>query len=289
MRIAHISDLHVEVPPRVGQLFSKRALGALNLYVLGRHAHFSPHTASALVDALLREAPDLVLCTGDLTSTATVEEFERARDVLRPVTERFPFLVIPGNHDVYTRGSVGRFATWFGEWANGGEFPFVRHVDGLDVVAVDVVRPDFLSRGLVATPQLERLDALLGVGDAPALVLVHYPLRGRHGAPYGPTTRALANAAELEEVLLRHERVRAVLHGHEHHGFRTEISRGAGRAPLLVLDPGASGYAHLPDRGRTAHFNLYTVDAAGRIDVDRMAYDGERFGPETGGAYASGG
>lgn len=289
MRVAHISDLHVEVPPRVDQLLSKRAVGAVNLYLLGRHAHFSPGTVVALVEALLREAPDLVLCTGDLTSTATPEEFERARAVLQPIVERFPFLTIPGNHDVYTRGSVGRFARCFGEWANGGEFPFVLHQGGVDFVAVDVVRPDWLSRGLLPAEQLARLDALLAGGHAPAVVLVHYPLRGRHGAPYGPTTRALANAAELEAVLTRYDRVVALLHGHEHHGFRAEIPRGDGRPPILVLDPGASGYAFLPERRRTAHFNLYDVDGTGRLDVQRYAYDGERFAPEAGGAYSSGG
>lgn len=288
MRVAHISDLHVEVPPRPAQLLSKRAIGAMNLYLLGRHAHFAPRTVIALVEALLTLKPDLVVCTGDLTATATPEEFARAAELLSPITDRFPFVVIPGNHDVYTRGSVGRFDKWFGAWSNGGAYPFARHHGGVSFVAADVVRPDVLSRGFVPRDQLDRLARLLETGTDPVVVLLHYPLRGRHGAPYGPTSRALANAREIEAILADHERVVAVLHGHEHHGFRTKLPR-AGGGDIHVLDPGASGYAFLPDRGRTAHFNVYDIEGFERFEVERHAFDGERFSPEPGGAYASGG
>ena len=116
LRVAHITDLHVERTPRAGELLNKRAVGAVNLYLLGRKAHFTEATIAGLVEALLREAPDLVVCTGDLTATATEDEFLAARELLAPVLERFPFLVLPGNHDVYTGESVGRFARHFGAW-----------------------------------------------------------------------------------------------------------------------------------------------------------------------------
>jgi 3',5'-cyclic AMP phosphodiesterase CpdA len=284
MRVAHITDLHVERVPSVSQLFNKRALGAVNLYVLGRKAHFTEASIEAAVDAVLASAPDIVVCTGDLTATATPEEFARAAELLAPITSRLPFVVVPGNHDVYTAESVGRFRAHFGAWSNDGVFPFVRSFDGIDFVGVDTVRPDVLSRGLTTPAQLERLDALLASGTAPAVVLQHYPLRDRRGGPYGPATRSLADARRLEDVLARHARVVAVLHGHEHHGYRTELPSGT-----ISLNPGASGYAHLPERRRTAHFNLYDVGSGGAIGVERWAYDGARFAPEVGGAYATGG
>lgn len=287
MRVAHITDLHVEAPPQFAQLLSKRALGAVNLYLLGRSAHFTLRTVEALVDAVVRSEPELVVCTGDLTSTATPQEFERAAALLAPITDRFPFLVLPGNHDVYTTESLGRFQQHFGAWSNGGVYPYVRSHGGVDFVALDVSRPDFLSRGLTPRDQLDALDALLGGGTAPAVVLLHYPLRDRRGGPYGPFTRNLENAVELESVLARHPRVIAVLHGHEHHGYRTLIPRDG--APLPSLNPGASGYAFLPERRRTAHFNLYDIDPTGALGVERYAFDGAVFGPEAGGAYATGG
>ena len=285
LRVAHITDLHVERTPRAGELLNKRAVGAVNLYLLGRKAHFTEATVAGLVEALLREAPDLVVCTGDLTATATEDEFAAARDLLAPVLERFPFLVLPGNHDVYTGESVGRFARHFGAWSNGGTFPFVHAAGGWDFVLADVARPDWLSRGKAGKAQLEALEALLAAGADPAVLLLHYPLRDRHGAPYGPATRALEGAAALEALLARHPRVRAVLHGHEHHGFRVALPG----TDAHILNPGASGYAFLPEKRRTAHFNVYALDASGVATVERHAWDGRAFAPEAGGAYTTGG
>ncbi len=286
MRVAHITDLHVEVAPQIAQLLSKRLLGAVNLYLLGRSAHFTRATVEALVDAVVRAEPDVVVCTGDLTSTATPQEFALAAALLAPITERFPFIVIPGNHDVYTGESSGRFQAYFGEWSNNGAHPWARAFPGVEFVAVDVSRPDTLSRGFTPKAQLSALDSLLHGGDTPVVVLVHYPLRNRRGEPYGPFTRNLENAADLERVLARHPRVVAVLHGHEHHGYRTTIPRDG--APIVSLNPGASGYAFLPERRRTAHFNLYDIQGAS-VGVERFAYDGASFSPEVGGAYTSGG
>lgn len=283
MRVAHLTDLHVEHPPTLAELGNKRLAGAVNLYVLGRHHHFSRAAQTALIPAVAAQAPDLVLCTGDLTATATEAEFVGAAALVAPLRERFPWVAIPGNHDVYTGESVGRFARHF------GAAPAVRteRFGGWDVVAIDVCHPDWLSRGWLGAEGIAALDAELASGSGPALVALHYPLRGRKGDPYGPGTRACVDAREIEAVLLRHERVRLVVHGHEHHGFRTELS-GGGRS-IPIVDPGASGYAYLPARGRTAHFCVYELDDDGLRGVERFRFDGEAFVPEPGGAFATGG
>lgn len=285
MRVAHITDLHVERVPSWGELFNKRFLGAVNLYVLGRRSHFAEASQRALVEAVVDLGPDAVVCTGDLTATATEAEFTAAAELLRPLTDRFPLVVIPGNHDVYTGESVGRFAATFGRWS--GVSPFVQRFGAVDFITLDVSRPALLSTGHASVVQLAALDDLLASGVAPAILLIHYPLRGRTGQPYGPATRNIENAAAIEGLLQRHPRVRAVLHGHEHHGYHTRIPRVG--APLDSYNPGASGYAYLPDKHRTAHFNLYTLDDQGIGAVERFAFDGARFAPEPGGAYATGG
>lgn len=279
MRVAHITDLHVEVPPAVQELFSKRLIGATNLYILGRKDHFSLDTVSALVRKVVELAPDLVVCTGDLTAMASEAEFLKAREMLAPILDRFPFFVIPGNHDVYTGESVGRFGRHFGEWSGNK-----RSFGGLDWLALDVCHPDWMSRGRAGSA-LAELKANLDEGEDPVVVLLHYPLRNRRGERYGPFTRALSDAEGVEE-LLAHPRVRMVLHGHEHHGFRTTVHLGGRDVP--IFDPGASGYAYLPDRRRTAHFNLYQIDPSALNSIDRYTYDGNSFSAEPGGAYASG-
>ncbi len=278
MRIAHITDLHVEVPPRLGQLFNKRLIGATNLYLLGRSHHFSARAVEALVAAVLEQAPDALVCTGDLTATGTPEEFSKARERLDPLLRAFPTRMIPGNHDVYTGESVGRFAEYFGEWCGPATW------QGLHLASLDVCRAHVLSSGYATDAALAALDEELGQHAGPSWILLHYPLRGRKGAPYGPWTRNVENAAAVEALIDRHPGVTAVLHGHEHHGFSTRLPSG-----VPIYNPGASGYNFLPDRRRTAHFNVYDVEAGRVAGISRFAFDGERFLREPGGAYATGG
>ncbi len=282
MRILHVTDIHVERAPGVGELWNKRLAGAVNLYLLGRHHHFSPKAQAALIAATAAIEADVVLCTGDLTATATDAEFAAAAELFAPLRAR-DWLVIPGNHDVYTGESVGRFARHFGPVAPVR----VERRGGWDVVLVDVCHPDWLSRGWLGEGGLAALEAALAGGSAPALVALHYPLRSRRGERYGGAARACIDAEAIEAICVRHPRVRLVVHGHEHHGFRTELPRDGD--PIPVIDPGASGYAFLPKRGRTAHFCVYEVDAAGLRTVERYAFDGERFVSEAGGPFATGG
>lgn len=279
MRLAHITDLHVQRPPGASELFNKRLLGAVNLYVLGRSGHFSATVQQAVPAAVLATHPDRVVCTGDLTATGTDAEFEAARALLGGLGT-LPFDCIPGNHDVYTAESVGRYERYFGESG-------VRRLDigPVDLTCINVCHPDWLSRGYADPPTLAALDQALAASDRPTLLALHYPLRNRLGEPYGPPTRALRNADAVEAMIDRHACVVAVLHGHEHHGLRTTV--GVRQVP--IYNPGACGYAWLPKKHRTAHFNVYEVGPAGIEQVERYAWNGAAFEPEPGGAYESGG
>jgi 3',5'-cyclic AMP phosphodiesterase CpdA len=295
MRIAHITDIHVQRRPRLSELFGKRFLGAANLYIAGRHDHFTPAAQEALVRALQAQELDVVACTGDLTALATDGEFQAAKDLLGPIFAAQPSVIIPGNHDTYVAQAESdrRIEHYFGEWTGEGDWPRLHQHGGVAFVAVDVCRHrPILSTGEIDAPQLQRLDKLLG---SPALngqfvfLMVHYPLRNRHGEPYGPDTRNIKNAAALEVVLAKHSaRIGAVLHGHEHHGFRTVMPVADG-PDIEILNPGAGGYAHLPGKRRTAHFCTYTVEKHSLTHVERFAFDGAEFLPEAGGAFASGG
>jgi 3',5'-cyclic AMP phosphodiesterase CpdA len=299
MRIAHITDIHVTRIPRLRQMTPKRLLGTANLLLGGRRHHFSVEVQEAMVEGVKALEPDAIICTGDLTQTAIPEEFEGAKELLSPLFSRYPTVLISGNHDAYTqqawknRDMEGYFDGFMGD----GPWPRVHHLnDNIAVLCIDTCRAHILSSGQIADAELVRLRELL-IGDAlrgkKILVALHYPLRDRHGAPYGPPSRALVNAAELEAVLLPHaHRITAVLHGHEHHGYQTTLGNSSSpeASGITILNPGSSGYAWLPRKGRTAHFNLYTM-SDDQLSVERFAYCGKakRFLPEKGGAYASGG
>ncbi len=294
-RIAHITDLHLQVQPDLSELASKRLIGAVNLYLFGRQSHFQRGVTEALIGAVSALSPDALICSGDLTALATPAEFRLARDLLSPLFSRQPSLVIPGNHDVYTAESAGRFGEFFGTWAvgdrsgdgaggdRGAGLPGLT-LGGMRVVGLDVCAADWASRGY-AGAGLARLAAELDSGTAPLGLMLHYPLRDRRGQPYGPWTRALRDADAVER-LLAHPRAAAVFHGHEHHGYTVPVP--AGDRTVQSFNPGAGGYAFLPEKRRTAHFCVYTAEGGRITDVARYAFDGERFGPEAGGAWAGG-
>lgn len=291
MRLAHITDLHVEHTPQISELVGKRIFGAVNLYLLGRSHHFSRDVQAALPGAVLATRPDRIICTGDLTATATDAEFAAAKALLTPLFA-IPFDCIPGNHDVYTAESLGRYSRYFGPAPGAGvsgQLPVRRVPAGpVDLVLFDVCEPDWLSRGRATPEGLAALDEALAPAG-PCILCVHYPLRGRNGEPYGPPARALSNAAAVETIIARHPNLVAVLHGHEHHGYTTHTPAAGDRPGVTIHNPGSSGYASLPRKHRTAHFNVYEVDTTGIVAVERYAWSGTAFEPEPGGPYATGG
>lgn len=294
LRVAHATDIHWFAPPPLSRLAGKRLLGSANLYLARRRFHFDRAVQDALVQQLVDLAPDAVIITGDLTAQALPEEFALAREQLEPVLASTPTLVQNGNHDVYTGGSARdrRLGQWFGPWLHVPEGDTVARMDvgPLTVLGLDPCRPHWSASGRVPAAQLQRLreilddDALL---DRIVLLALHYPVVDRGGALYDGTHHGLRNADALVEVLRASQtRPTAILHGHKHHGYVGRVDLGDAAVP--TYDPGASGYAYLPDEARAACMNVYNIDEDGTLAVDRYRYTGSGFEPEAGGAYATG-
>lgn len=291
MKVVHLTDLHVQTIPRLTELGNKRLIGSANLFLLGRSAKFSAQVQAAAVATARALEPDLVIITGDLTAQALDSEFEAARALLDPLLERTPAVIIPGNHDTYVAEPFpgARMRRWFGDWMGAGS-PHLHIYDEVAVLTVETCRSALLSSGHTPPEQLEAAARLLAQLPAEArpfvFLALHYPLRGRRGEPYGPWTRALSNAAVVERFIAGTDRIDAVVHGHEHHGFRTTVPGAAG--PVTILNPGASGYSLITDQNRTAHLNVYTVEGRQITELRRLRWDGRSFDDEPGGAYATG-
>ncbi len=292
MRVLHFTDLHLYRRPRPSALLGKRLLGTANLYLGRRVDHFSQRSIELLVEAVLSRAPDVCVCTGDLTGMASPEEFTDVRQLLDPILSAVPTFMIPGNHDAYTRSAhrQRRFEGTFGAWTGGGEYPAVHRHGELCFVGLDCARPHpVLASGRLPESQLEGLERLLHSGELDesfTTLLIHYPLRDSRGAPYANASRSLLNAAELERVLASRPGIDLILHGHEHHGFRSELPTPHG--PIPILDPGAGGRTPSEQRNETAHFGVYTIEG-GRLEaVERWSLEGDHFVPEPGGPFASG-
>lgn len=293
IRIAHVTDIHWQTRPALVDMGLKRALGSANLYLMGRRHHFTAAVQSALVEHIVGLEPDAVVVSGDLTAQALRSEFDLARAGLQPVLDRFPTLVIPGNHDAYTHDAVreGRFEQAFGPWMHKAGAIARLDVGPVTVLGLDPNAPRWVNaHGVVPQAQLDGLAAALAepqLADRVVVLTLHYPVVDRHGAIYDGKRHGLLNARALLAVLSAAPvRPVMVLHGHIHHGYRSVLPlRGA---EVATFDPGSSGYAYLPAIRRAAGMNLYAVLPDGSFTVQRYLYDGRLFSPEPGGPYATG-
>src|SRR5919197_1476834 len=109
-RIAHISDLHCGGP------------------------HFVPNLLERAISEINELGPDLVVCSGDLTTAGYKPEWVQAKAYLDRI-ECQAMVVVPGNHDARNVGYI-HFEEFFGDRS-----PVLR-VGDVTVVAVDSTMPD---------------------------------------------------------------------------------------------------------------------------------------------------
>ncbi len=291
MRILHFSDIHLGLGLRrvpLSDWAGKRLAGGANL-LRGRGRRFS-HAAEktrAMVRLKDELGADLVLCTGDLTALATEAELQAAREIFEPLLNTGRFVVIPGNHDLYTRRDVeeGRFARRFArglesdltDLCTDGPWPIVRlPADDVAVVAVNSARPNMApwkSSGRVPEVQIEGLRSALDdtrVADRFVFLMTHYAPCRADGSPES-REHGLDNLTDLLDATAGIMRG-AFLCGHIHTTFRQRItgfagevfcagsSTFAGREGFWLFESGASGWE--ARRGRWSG-DAYVLDPVG--------------------------
>ena len=284
MRILHCSDPHFDLSLRTMPLrkwFGKRAVGALNL-LGGRGRYFDEADEKILKLARFKEEQgvDLVLCTGDFTALGLKAEIEEAAELIAPLAqppERF--IALPGNHDIYAHDVIhsDAFNEFFGrymqsdwpQYAVDGPWPFVRIFgDDLAVVGVNSAKPNPLpwrSDGHIPLRQLEALDRILQdsrLQNRWIFVMTHYAARRADGSPDTPH-HGLKNADEFLRICRRIKKG-AILNGHIHHCYRTDL-----RSEGLSIDLYCAGSVSM--EGREC-FWLFDVDRDG-MSVRKGIYD----------------
>lgn len=242
MRILHFSDTHLGLGVRRVPLADwpgKRLAGGANL-IRGRGRRFA--AAAEKTRRMVRMAreleADFVVCTGDLTALATEAEMLAAQLILEPLLATDGCLVIPGNHDLYTRRDVRqrRFEARFEsalrsdlpDLCTDGPWPIVRlPFPDTAIVAVNSARPNrapWKSSGRVPDAQVAGLEAALAdprVAGRFVFLLTHYAPCRADGSP-DSREHGLENVDEVIAAARGIERG-AWLCGHIHTTFRQEL------------------------------------------------------------------
>jgi 3',5'-cyclic AMP phosphodiesterase CpdA len=224
-QIAHISDIHCGGPHFVPSLI-ERAIGEIN--DLG---------------------PDLVICTGDLTTFGFKQEFAQAKAYLDRI-ECESIVVVPGNHDSRNVGYV-HFEQLFGERNS------VLHVNGVTVVAVDSTEPD-LDHGQIGRGRYRWIEEQFRQAADLRIFVLHHHLLPVPGT--GRERNVVYDAGDAIECLQR-AGVDLVLSGHKHVPYAWRLE------DLFVVNTGTVSSLRL--RGNTRPcYNLVEVTGT-HVDVWR--------------------
>jgi Icc protein len=240
--VAHISDLHCG------------------------ERYFVPNLLERAIDEINQLAPDVVVCSGDLTAFGFRQEFQSAREYLDKL-ECDAFVVIPGNHDSRNVGYV-HFEELFGERNS------VLQVGGVTIVSVDSTEPD-LDNGQIGRgryPWIE--EQFAGPADLRIFVMHHHllPVPGT-----GRERNIVFDAGDAIECLQR-ANVDLVLSGHKHVPYAWRLEN------LFIVNAGTVSTLRLRGHGRPC-YNVIEIDDR-HVDVwRRYPYHGQeriiQFSTET--------
>src|SRR3954463_10013183 len=188
--------------------------------------------------------PDIVICSGDLTTFGFKEEYALAKDYLDRIACDC-LVVIPGNHDSRNVGYV-HFEELFGARNS------VAHVGGVTVVAVDSTEPD-LDHGQIGRGRYPWIEEEFAVGDPHLRIFVlHHHLLPVPGT--GRERNVVYDAGDALECLQR-AGVQIVLSGHKHVPYAWRLEN------MFILNAGTVSSLRL--RGNTRPcYNVLEIEGA---------------------------
>ena len=261
--LAHISDPHMALQPRLTQLVSKRGLGFINWHRKRKHIH-RRDILDEMTRDLKAQTTDHIAVTGDLVNLSLPIEYELAGEWLKTIGSPQNVTVIPGNHDVYVRQVTQAPAQYWGDYMTGDDgvqrLPFLRRRNGVALIALSsgVATGPFMATGRLGARQLQRLAELLDqTRDAFRIVLIHHPPISspqRH-------LRRLVDAPDLRSVLAE-KGAELLLHGHDHQRALIWLE-GPGKDIPAIGVPSASAKAPHGDEDG-AGYHLFNIDGGGR-------------------------
>lgn len=242
MRIVLFGDIHLyRLWLTPWQLISKRILGQTNL-ILNRRQRFQHERLGPMIEKAIEIDPDMLLLSGDVSTTSLKREFADVQAALKPLADRVPTVLVPGNHDRYTFAAARTrvIDRMLCEWVPQ-QFPHTRALtDRWHLLALDAAVPRlYNARGRLGMPQFEQAKAYIESLDASqgVVVLCHYPC-ALPGHVHEHESHALEERDALREALANCAARVVYLHGHIHQPWHHEPGDGSG-VPFTCIDAGS--------------------------------------------------
>ncbi len=262
--LAHLSDLHMALPPRLLELAGKRGLGFIN-WQRGRKYLHRRETLDAITRDLKTVATDHIAVTGDLVNLSLPIEYAAARAWLDTLGPPHDVTVIPGNHDAYVPQALGGPEKYWGDYMRGddgapsGTFPFVRRRGRIALIALSSALPTgpFMATGQLGEQQLSRLaEALEQTSGLFRVVLIHHPPE----SPPNRYLRRLIDGAEFRQVLAA-QGADLVLHGHDHCRAIVWLEGPDKKIPAVGVPSASARVAHRHENAAGYHLFHIAADA----------------------------
>jgi len=215
-RFAHLSDLHFfHMSFKLKSFLSKRLIGNCN-FLLRRKNEFKYELLEAITPVLVREKISFVVISGDISCTSLEEEFIQGKRFVEGLKKLgIETIVVPGNHDKYTKESAKSELFY-------QSFPSPLSEDGIEVkkiapswslVAIDTALPTpfFCCHGKFSEDLKQKLDTRLkSLPENESIVLTsHFPI-----ALDG--SKALHGESSLLSLCKKYKNIKLYLHGHTH-------------------------------------------------------------------------
>ncbi|MBN1865121.1 MAG: metallophosphoesterase [Victivallales bacterium] len=267
MKIIHFSDPHACLAPQhLSALFDKRILGFFN-HTFRRSFNHDPAMLDKAVEFILREKPDVAVCTGDITSTGQPAEFEKAMEQLAPlISSSIEFLYVPGNHDAYVKDKAcekalkDAFYTINGMRWDLEELPIRLELGGCEFIVLNECHPTniFLSSGSLKEHDAKIISKWCAEKKTkPRILAGHFPVRLKQGNL--GARRSLKNRQTLSSLLLSGT-IDLSLCGHVHKHFKNTDAAGRGEvcAGSTTLDGNVAVIEYLANDDR---FSISFVSA----------------------------
>lgn len=212
--LAQITDTHIREPGRL-------AYGRLDT---------APYLKAAVRSVMaLKQRPDAVLLTGDLTDFGRPAEYEHLAELLAPLS--MPYYLMPGNHD--DRDQMRRSFPSHSYLGTEGFIQYAINLGAMRLLALDTVETG-ASGGRLCPPRLAWLKEQLDEDHyRPTILALHHPpFKSLIG--HMDLIGLMEGAKELETLVCSYRNVERIVSGHLH---RTIYTRFGGTVASTAPSP----------------------------------------------------